>query len=240
MNKMIIKVIEITDKKNIIILIIIILAVIGSLFLYNAMSNKINVNHWENDLGTVDKTVYGNGNSSTELVLIAGIHPREPLSIEPEIEAARQFAEKHDVKFTVYHINVTKDPTEYQQSRDNGESLVHDFVVPDIRTTNGKAVIISHSHVEGYGEGFYLATPAMDDKSVDISQKIANSSDFNYFPRNVSKPVEASSAKLVSNPIAESGYPTFVYEIPENITEQTSTDKAIELFGLMYDIVKNN
>ena len=81
---------------------------------------------------------------------------------------------------------------------------------------------------------------SMDDKSVDISQKIANSSDFNYFPRNVSKPVEASSAILVSNPIAESGYPTFVYEIPENITEQTSTDKAIELFGLMYDIVKNN
>lgn len=202
------------------------------------MLNKSNVNHWENDLGTVDKTVYGNNNSSTELVLIAGIHPREPLAIGPEIEAAKQFAQNHDVKFTVYHVNVTKDPTEYQPSRDNGESLVHDFVVPDIRNTNGKAVIISHSHVEGYGEGFYLATPAMDKESVDISEKIANSSDFNYFPRNVSKPVEATSAVLVSNPIAESGYPTFVYEVPENITEQNSTDKAIELFGLMYDIVK--
>ena len=43
---------------------------------------------------------------------------------------------------------------------------------------------------------------------------------------------------LVSKPIADAGYPTFVYEIPENITEQDSTDKAVELFELMYNIVK--
>lgn len=223
-----------------IILVIIVLSIIGSLYIYNTISYESKVTHWENDLGSVDKTVYGNNNSSTELVLIAGIHPREPLAIEPEIEAAKQFAENHDVKFTVYHVNVTKNPTDYQQSRDNGESLVHDFVVPNIKYTNGKAVFISHSHVEGYGEGYYLATPKMDKESVEISQKIANSSDFKYFPRDVSKPIQATSAILVSNPIAESGYPTFVYEIPENITEQDSTDKAIELFGLMYDIVKNS
>lgn len=226
------------DKKIMVIGIIIILAIIGSCYIYNNNSHKSNVNHWENELGSVDKTFYGNINSSTELVLIAGIHPREPLAIEPEIEAAKQFSENHDVKFTVYHVNVTKNPTEYQESRDNGESLVHDYVVPDIKNTDGKAVIISHSHVEGYGEGYYLATPKMDDASVDISQKIAKSSDFKYFPRNVSKPIEASSAILVSNPIAEAGYPTFVYEIPENITDQDSTDHALELFELMYNIVK--
>ncbi len=227
------------DKKIKIIIIIIILAIIGSLIIYDYTSHsKSNTKHWENELGSVDKTVYGNDNSNTELVLIAGIHPREKLAIEPEIEAAKQFAKNHDVKFTVYHINVTKDSTEYQKSRDNGESLVHDYVVPDINNTHAKAVVISHSHIEGYGEGFYLATPEMDNASVDISEKIANSSDFNYFPRNVSKPIEATSAILVSNPIAKSGYPTFVYEIPENITEQTSTDKAIELFELMYNIVK--
>lgn len=237
-NKSFIKVIKI-DKKIKIIIIIISLAVIGSLIIYDYTSHpKNNTKHWENELGSVDKTVYGNDNSNTELVLIAGIHPREKLAIEPEIEAAKQFAKNHDVKFTVYHINVTKDSTEYQKSRDNGESLVHDYVVPDINNTHAKAVVISHSHIEGYGEGFYLATPEMDNASVDISEKIANSSDFNYFPRNVSQPIEATSAILVSNPIAKSGYPTFVYEIPENITEQTSTDKAIELFKLMYNIVK--
>ena len=189
-------------------------------------------------MGTVDKVIYGNPNSTTEIVLIAGIHPREPLSIEPELKAAEEFAKTHDVRLTAYHVNVTKDPTVYQASRDNGESLVHDYIVPDISNTKAKAVIISHSHIEGYGEGFYLATPAMDDASVNIAEKIANGSDFKYFPTNKSKPLQATSAKLVSKPIADAGYPTFVYEIPENITEQDSTDKAIELFGLMFDIVK--
>ncbi|MBQ9026482.1 MAG: hypothetical protein IJ104_08935, partial [Methanobrevibacter sp.] len=187
---------------------------------------------------TIDKVIYGNPNSTTEIVLIAGIHPREPLSIEPELEAAKEFAKTHDVKLTTYHVNVTKDPTVYQASRDNGESLVHDYVVPDINNTDAKAVIISHSHIEGYGEGFYLATPAMDDASVSIAEEIANKSGFNYFPTNPSKPFQATSAKLVSKPIADAGYPTFVYEIPENITEQDSTQKAIELFELMFNIIK--
>lgn len=228
------------DKKNkiIIIVIIIILAIICSTFILNFTTTKTNVNHWENDKGSVDKFYYGNNNSSTELVLIAGIHPREKLAIEPEIKAAEEFAKMHDVKFTVYHVKVTKDPTIYQASRDNGESLVHDYVVPDIKNTNAKSVIISHSHIEGYGEGFYLATPAMDKPSVDISHKIEKSSDFKYYPRNVSKPVEATSAILVSNPIAEAGYPTFVYEIPEDITEQDSTDKTYKLFELMFNLVK--
>ena len=226
------------EKKIITAVVIILLAITAAVLIYDSTSHRSNVNHWENDLGSVDKVVYGNNNSSTELVLIAGIHPREPLAIEPEIEAARQFAENNDVKFTVYHVKVTDNPEDYQESRDQGESLVHDFVVPDIGYTDAKAVIISHSHVEGYGEGYYLATPAMDSASVDISKKIANSSDFKYYPRDVSKPIEATSAKLVSIPIADAGYPTFVYEIPENITDQDSTDKAIELFGMMYDFVK--
>lgn len=196
------------------------------------------VKHWENDLGTVDKYVFGNANASTELVLIAGIHPREPLAIEPEIKAAKEFSQNHDVKFTVYHVNVTKNATDYQASRDNGESLVHDYINPDVNTTEGKAVVISHSHVEGYGEGFYLATPAMDNASVSIAQKVANTSDFKYYPTDITKPYKATSATLVSKPIADAGYPTFVYEIPENITEQDSTNKAIELFGMLYDLVK--
>ncbi len=229
------------DNKIKIVIIAIFIAVIGSIFLFDNMQyNTFNqtANHWENDLGTVDKYILGNNNSSTELVLIAGIHPREKLAIEPEIKAAREFAAKHDVRFIVYQVNVTNNPRDYQASRDQGESLVHDFIVPDINNTHAQAVIISHSHVEGYGEGFYLATPEMDKASVDIAQKIAKSSNFNYFPRNVSKPVEATSAILVSNPIAQAGYPTFVYEIPENINDQDSTNKALELFDLMYNIVK--
>ena len=228
----------ILTRKIKIIIIVAVLLIGASIFLFSNF-NTTTSEHWENDVGSVDKAVYGNANAQTEIVLIAGIHPREPLSIEPEIKAAEEFAKNNDVKFTVYHVNVTKNATDYELSRANGEALVHDYVMPDvINNTKADAVIISHSHIEGYGQGFYLATPAMDNASVEIAQKIANESSFNYFPRDTSQPVQSSSAKLVSIPLADAGLATFVYEIPENITDQDSTDKALELFGLMFDIVK--
>ena len=78
----------------------------------------------------------------------------------------------------------------------------------------------------------------MDDVSVNIAEKVDNMSDFNYYPTQKNKSFEATSAILVSKPIANAGYPTFVYEIPENITEQDSTDKTLELLEMIFNIVK--
>ena len=187
-----------------------------------------------NELGTVEKNIYGTGDTNKSIVLITGIHPREKLAIKPEIKAAKQYVKEHDdVKIIHYQVNVTKDPKDYKKGRANGESLVHDFVNPDVNTTDAKCVIISHSHIAGYGEGFYLATPEMDNASVSIAYNIANNSDFRYYPRYGNESYKSTSAVLVSKPIAQAGYPTFVYEIPENITKQDSTDKTKELFDLM-------
>ena len=183
-------------------------------------------------IGTVEKFVYGSENAPKTLALIAGIHPREPLSIEPEIKAAEEFA-NDDVKVIVYKVTVTDRPTDYNAGRANGESLVHDYINPDVTKSDAGAVIISHSHMAGYGQGFYLATPEMDDASVKIATDINKTSDFNYYPVTGNESYKSTSAVLVSKPIAQAGYPTFVYEIPEDITNQTSTDKAIELFNLI-------
>ena len=188
----------------------------------------------ENDLGTVEKYIYGNPNATKTIALITGIHPREKLSIDPEIKAAKEFGnETNDTKILHYQVNVTKNPKNYKKSRANGESLVHDFVNPDVTHSDADCVIISHSHVEWYGEGFYLATPEMDKASVKIAKKINKTSDFGYYPRTGKETYKSTSAVLVSKPIAQAGYPTFVYEIPENITKQDSTDMAKELFNLM-------
>ena len=183
-------------------------------------------------IGTVEKITYGNPNATVEIALITGIHPRETLSIEPEIKAAEEYAGK-DVKIINYKITVTDHPQDYNLGRANGESLVHDYVNPDVTKSNAKAVIIAHSHIPEYGEGFYLATPAMDSASVKIAEKINETSDFNYYPVTGNETYKSTSAILVSRPIAEAGYPTFVYEIPENIKEQDSTDKTKELFDLI-------
>jgi hypothetical protein len=188
----------------------------------------------ENELGTVEKYIYGNPNATKAIALITGIHPREKLAINPEIKAAKEFGnETEDVKIIHYQVNVTKDPKNYKKGRANGESLIHDFVNPDVTKSDANCVIISHSHVEWYGEGYYLATPEMDNASVKIAKKINKTSDFGYYPRTGNESYKSTSAVLVSKPIAQAGYPTFVYEIPENITKQDSTDMAKELFKLM-------
>ena len=223
-------------RKTKIILIVVLLIILGILI----HSENYQEDHstykllGNNSLGTVERIIYGNESAANSIALITGIHPREKLSINPEIKAAKEYADEHDdVKIIHYQVNVTKDPKNYKKSRANGESLVHDFVNPDVNTTDAKAVIISHSHVEWYGEGFYLATPEMDNASVEIAKKINETSHFGYYPKTGNESYQSTSAVLVSCPIAKAGYPTFVYEIPENITKQDSTDWAKDLFDLM-------
>ena len=223
-------------RKTKIILIVIFLLILGALIYYEnqQIENSPYRVLGNTSLGTVEKIVYGNESANHTIALITGIHPREKLAINPEIKAAKEFAnETDDVKIIHYQVNVTKDPKNYKKSRANGESLVHDFVNPDVTKSDADCVIISHSHVEWYGEGFYLATPEMDNASVKIAKKINKTTDFRYYPRTGNETYQSTSAVLVSKPIAQAGYPTFVYEIPENITKQDSTDMAKELFGLM-------
>ena len=187
-------------------------------------------------IGTVEKCIYGNENAPNSIALITGIHPREKLSIEPEIKAAKEFA-NDNVKIIHYKVTVTDRPDDYDVGRNNGEKLVHDYVNPDVTKSDAGAVIISHSHIPEYGEGFYLATPEMDDASVKIASVINKTSDFNYYPVTGNETYKSTSAVLVSKPIAQAGYPTFVYEIPEDITNDTATKKTVELFEMISRII---
>ena len=222
-------------KRNVKILIIIVcIVIIGAvIILENPHVNDIKYHTLGNtSLGTVEVGISGNENASKCIALITGIHPREVLSIEPEIQAAREYG-NDDVKILHYKVTVTANPQDYSEGRANGESLVHDYVNPHVTSSDANAVIISHSHVPEYGEWFYLATPEMDNASVSIARNIEKSSDFNYYPVTGNETYKSTSAVLVSKPIAQAGYPTFVYEIPEDISEGDSTGKTKELFDLI-------
>ena len=219
--------------KTKLILILIILIIGGFFVLQNSNYNEITYHTLGNtSIGTVEKGISGNENATTCIALITGIHPRETLSIGPEIEAAKQFG-NDDVKIIHYKVTVTQNPMDYSEGRANGESLVHDYVNPDVTSSDADAVIISHSHVPEYGQGFYLATPEMDSASVSIARNIEQSSDFNYYPVTGNETYKSTSAVLVSKPIAQAGYPTFVYEIPEDVWEFMVTFKTKELFNLI-------
>ena len=186
----------------------------------------------DTDIGSVEVGICGNENATKCIALITGMHPREPLSIGPEIEAAKQFG-GDDVKIIHYKVTVTRDAQDYNLGRANGESLVHDYVNPHVTSSDADAVVISHSHIPEYGEGFYVATPQMDDASVRIAKNINQSGDFNYYPVTGNETYKSSSAVLVSKPIAQAGYPTLVYEVPENVFEFIITFKTKDLFNII-------
>lgn len=189
-------------------------------------------------MGYVKKEVNNLYESNETMIIITGIHPRETLAIDPEVNSARLFAITHQVNMIIYNVTVTKDASDYSKSRANGEHLVAEYVVPDINTTNSGVVIISHSHIPSYGEGFYVATPEMDDKSVNLANSIKNSGiDFNYYPVTDNMEYKSTSAVLVSKPVAQAGYPTLVYEIPENITSQESTVRTYDLLNKCYELI---
>ena len=141
------------------------------------------------------------------------------------------------MKIIHYKVTVTDHPQDYKIGRDNGEKLIHDHVNPDVTKSDAGAVIISHSHIPEYGQGFYLATPEMDNASVKIAEKVKNESDFNYYPVTGQETYKSTSAVLVSKPIAQAGYPTLVYEMPEDITNDTATSKTKELFEMVSKII---
>lgn len=220
-------------------LILAIILICGLIYVSNHHYNEIKYSTLGNtSIGTVEVGISGNESAPMTIALITGIHPRETLSIDPEIQAAKEFG-NNNVKIIHYKVTVTQNPQDYEQGRANGESLVHDFVNPNVTQSDADAVIISHSHNPDYGQGFYIATPEMDNASVNIAEKISKSSDFNYYPVTGNETYKSTSAVLVSKPIAQAGYPTFVYEIPEDIWESTATDKTKELFKLIVDNLMN-
>lgn len=227
-QKTCVKLIKMQWKKNVITVVILILIIITVPYLIYEWSSYEEIG--SDETGYVTKSIYNHYNAKNTIILITGIHPRETLSINPEIESAKMFALSHNCILINYNVTVTKDPTDYSKGRYNGEHLVANYVLPDIYKSHADAVIISHSHIEGYGEGFYVATPAMDNKSVELGEKIKNSDiDFNYFKTPVNETYKSSSIELVSKPLADRGYATLVYEIPENITEFDSTMRTYDL-----------
>lgn len=223
------------NKTKIVLIVIILIMIAGLIF----FKSPVNIHAdgtiiGQNELGTVEKFIYGNESANKTIAIITGIHPREILSIDPEIEAIKEYVSEHDdVKIIHYKVTVTKNPQDYEEGRYNGEHLVHDFVNPDVTSSDADCVIISHSHIPTYGEGFYVATPEMDDASCEISKLINQTSDFNYYPRTGNETYHSTSAVLVSQPIAKAGYPTFVYEIPEDVSEYEVTEKTKELFDML-------
>ena len=122
------------QKSTKIILFVVILIVIGGIIFFEISKNpEIKYTTIANtSIGTVEVGTAGNENATTCIALITGIHPRETLSIDPEIQAAREFG-NDNVKIINYKVTVTESPEDYEQGRANGEITVKDFILPHLK-----------------------------------------------------------------------------------------------------------
>lgn len=212
-----------------IIFVLVILCVITSLILIPngifsnllGLHNSITPDHsflGSDSGGYVTKDVYSHSSSSgPKIAIITGMHPRETSAktIVPLVIKS-YMGTNSSVEIVNYVINVTNSPNDFEVGRHNGEELVAKYVVPDIEKSNYDLVIICHNHRNSYGNGYYIATPTMDPKSVQLAEAIHDIlPDFNYYQRNTDEKAESTSINKVDTPIAAAGTPVFVYEIPE-------------------------
>jgi len=169
------------------------------------------------DKGDVTRVVYSHSEQPTaRIAMVTGMHPRERAAKDLVPEAIKSYTSKHNVEIVNYEVNVTAYPENFYTGRENGEYLVAKYVIPDIKKSSYDLVIICHDHEEGYGEGYYFATPSMDTKSMEIAQSARYIlTDFNFCTRDVTKKADSTSIERVDDPIVATGTPLLVYEIPE-------------------------
>jgi hypothetical protein len=215
-----------------------IIGVAGTIYTLNNITNSNSVVIGSDNKGYVTKEVYAsNKPKHPKIAVITGMHPREKIAISPMETLIKNYALTHDVEVTGYSIHVLDNPENFTVGKNNGEQLAAQYIVPDIKKSDYKLVIIFHAHQQGYGDGFYIATPSMDNKSVSLAINVKKTlPSFNYYQSSKSNPYKATSVIRVSDPIANEGYPTFVYEIPE----QNTTENAIEMTRKLLDSCINN
>ncbi len=223
--------------------IFLIISCLGIVALVVTMSILNNINQTDNVIGSnnkgyVTKSVYASGGlHQNKIAIITGIHPREKIAIAPMEDVIKNYALTHDIEITDYSIHVLDNPENFTVGRTNGEDLAAEYIVPDIKKSDYKLVIIFHAHQEGYGDGFYIATPSMDNKSVELAQNVRKTlPSFRYYKSPKKSLYKATSVIKVSDPIAAEGYPTFVYEIPE----QNTTENAAEMTNKLVDACVNS
>lgn len=171
-----------------------------------------------NSHGYVDKYVYSGSEASNisgkKIAIITGIHPREKLSKAVWTNLLKNYSVPNGFQIVQYDINVVENPNDFSVGRNNGESLAATFILPEILKSQYDLIIVCHDHEPGYGEGFFIATPRMDAKSVSFAETLTQKlKTFNYYKNNYNSN-EGTSNIHFTNYLVQNGYRTLVYEMP--------------------------
>ena len=180
------------------------------------------------DLGKVTiEGPYGNKDSSVKIAFIVGVHPLESNSHKAILELVKSNDKSLNYCYYIYKINVTKDASDYDKGRMNGQLLANKFVVPAIIRQNYTLAIDVHSN-RGVGdyakERRFVFAPSEDKNSKTFAIKIKDKvSGLVYY-----NPPSQTSPKYVTIPLIKAGTPAMVYETylydPYEVTKKYAKD----------------
>lgn len=165
-----------------------------------------------NDLGSVHlHGPFGDKDSKVRIAYVIGMHPLESKSHRALFE---KLTSKTDLRncYYLYNINVNDDSSE-TEGRLEGQLLAQEFIRDDIIGKEYNLFLDIHSNRGPDGPGDYQITnfifaPGFDDKSSEYMNRIIDNMDeIVYYA-----PEFRSSPPYITEPTAEAGIPTLVYE----------------------------
>ena len=165
-----------------------------------------------NDLGSVHlHGPFGDKESKVRIAYVIGMHPLESKSHRALFE---KLTSKTDLRncYYLYNINVNDDSSE-TEGRLEGQLLAQEFIRDDIIGKEYNLFLDIHSNRGPDGPGDYQITnfifaPGFDDKSSEYMNLIIDNMDeIVYYA-----PEFRSSPPYITEPTAEAGIPTLVYE----------------------------
>lgn len=224
------------SRKNLLIIIAVVFLLLFMIFTVNTSNNENSTNNTTNDsselenvlpttillgnnsLGSVYKEgPYGNTNSDIKIAYIIGVHPREKGAHQLLEEAFKEKVDNTNYCYYLYRVNVTENPTDFSESRLNGQKLANSYIVPDAISNNITFAVDCHYSNGAWGVERFVFTPRENNTlSSDLGHAISDNFDWltYYTPPNPSSP------EYVTGPLNNGGVSAIIYEA---YTEDNST-----------------
>ena len=161
------------------------------------------------ELGTVRSMgPYGNHDSAIKIAIITGVHPLEGDAHGAMIGAVKEKSDRLRYMYVIYHVNVTRNPSDYERGRMAGQVLARRYVVPEILAGDYALAVDVHSNRGNYTVKRFVFTPLPDERSRRIALELSSRISWlsYHFPESQKSPA------YVTEPLIMNGTPAILYE----------------------------
>lgn len=187
--------------------------------------NQYNISEvGENENGTVYKIVAGNQSSNETVGLILGVHSREHEIHEEVNKTIYNISSENGTndlskRFVIYFVKINDNITSREETRNAGELLANQVVVPNIKADNPFVVIDVHEIDSNYEYSSFIFALSNNTVSNDYAENLSKALDIAHYDFN-----EGTSPERVTIPIAEQGINTLLFEtsIKDSLSEKES------------------